>query len=99
MDTNVKEYTFQVAIDRLEFRYERPNDHKCLPTVYIIGDVISHDGYTQKCDIILPGMQRRFLMIIAKLYEDGFDGDILESYFEAITILFDEIRLAYDAPS
>ena len=94
MDGNVKEYTFQITVDRLAFRYEWADDYKCIPIVYIIGDVISPDGYIRKCDIILPGMQQRFEMHIAKLYQDGFTGDTTESHFKAITILFDEMREA-----
>ena len=94
MDGNVKEYTFQITIDRLRLQYDRGAEFDCVPTVWVIGDVTPPDGYPQKCDIILPGMQQRFEMHIAKLYQDGFTGDTTESHFKAITILFDEMREA-----
>ncbi len=94
MDSNVKEYKFQITIDSLRLQYDRGAEFDCVPTVWVIGDITLPDGYSQKCDMILPGMQQRFETHIAKLYQDGLTGDALDSHFKAITILFDEMREA-----
>jgi len=96
---NEKTYTFQIKIDYLSYKYERPNSPNCIPTVYIVGDVIAEDGRAIKCDVILPGMQQRFEMIIAELYLNGFDGYDMDSHLKAITILYDEMKAAHDMES